>query len=177
MPVNGVVGPRNGPPLGEPEERGIVKKTLFVMAALAATAGMGLVGTWVSAQPGTSPTTAAPAKPTLKVGIVNLNMVLKEFKKANVMGESLIKQAQEKETQIKSQEASLQKQVAAAQSIADLTAKDAQLKVLNQQQFTMQEQVIEHRKAFAKMQSDMAVEVYANISQVKIGRASCRERV
>src|SRR5205823_13710370 len=116
------------------------KKTLFVMAALAATAGMGVFGTWVSAQNGPAP---APAKPTLKIGIVNLNMVLKEFKKANVMGESLIKQAQEKEIQVKAKEEDLQKKGIEAQKIADPAQRDARARELQQVQLALQNEVVD----------------------------------
>ena len=141
-----------------------MKKTLFVMAALAATAGMGVFGTWVSAQPGTP--APAPAKPTMKVGIINLNMVLKEFKKANVMGESLIKQAQEKETQVKAREEALQKKGIEAQKIVDPAQRDAEGRRLQQEQLSLQNEVVDSKKAFAKRQSDMAVEVYGDLQKV-----------
>jgi len=141
-----------------------VKKTLFVMAALAATAGMGVFGTWVSAQNVTP--ASAPTKPTMKIGIINLNMVLKEFKKANVMGESLIKQAQEKETQVKAKEEALQKKGIEAQKILDQAQRDAEVRRLQQEQLALQNEVIDSKKAFAKMQSDMAVDVYSNLNQV-----------
>ena len=141
-----------------------MKKTLFVMAALAATAGMGLFGTWVSAQNVTP--AAAPSKPTMKVGIINLNMVLKEFKKANVMGESLIKQAQEKETQVKAREEDLQKKGIEAQKMTDPTQRDTRLRELQQLQLSLQNEVVDSKKAFAKMQSDMAQDVYSNLMQV-----------
>jgi Skp family chaperone for outer membrane proteins len=140
-----------------------VKKTLFVMAALAATAGMGVFGTWVSAQNTPAP---APAKPTLKIGIVNLNMVLKKFEKANAMGESLIKQAQEKETQVKAKEDELKKQSDAAGRITDQAQRDTKVRELQQVQLAIQNDVVDSKKTFAKMQSDMAEQVYANINQV-----------
>jgi Skp family chaperone for outer membrane proteins len=143
-----------------------VKKTLFIMAALAATAGMGVFGTWVAAQNTPAPATPPATKPTLKIGIVNLNMVLKEFKKANAMGESLIKQAQEKENQIKAQEDAIRKQVIEAQKLTDTVARDAQIKALEKQQFDLSGVVADQKKAFTKLQSDMAVAVYDNVRQV-----------
>lgn len=141
-----------------------MKKTLFIMAALAATGAMGVFGTWVSAQnPAAAP---AAAKPTMKIGIVNLNMVLKEFKKANVMGESLIKQAKEKEDQVKAKEEALQKKNIEAQKIPDAAQRDAAARQLQQEQLSLQNEVIDSKKLFAKMQSDMAVDVYSNINQV-----------
>ena len=68
-----------------------MKKLLCLAAVGVAFASLGYVGTWVAAQDGVRQAGAAEgARPTLKIGIVNITKVIKDFKKANAMGDRIL---------------------------------------------------------------------------------------
>jgi len=84
-----------------------VKKTLFILTGLAALGSLGYFGNWVSAQNGVVPA-AATEKPTLKIGVINIAKVLKNFDKANQMGEQLLAEAKVKDEYVQKQVLALQ---------------------------------------------------------------------
>ena len=113
-----------------------MRKLLFVFASVCALAGMGYLGTWVAAQDGVKPAVGGgEAKPTLKIGVVNITKVIKEFKKANTLGDKILKDATEYEGTLKKEQEELkamEMRLATLPSEAEKDALHAQFQVLSE---------------------------------------------
>ena len=93
-----------------------MKRILSTIAAVIALAGM------ASAQEGVRPAGASgdASKPTLKIGYINITKVIKEFKKANVLGDRILADAQRYENELKAEQELLKGEEALFASVAAL---------------------------------------------------------
>ena len=142
-----------------------MKKYLFALAGLLALGCLGYFGTWVSAQNGT-PAPPPAAKPTLKIGVVNIAKVLKNFEKANYLGETLLKDAQAKEEYVKKQAMLLEGENQKATIEPDKAKQEAMMKDIRNRDAQLKEQTIEYKKVFTEKQGEMAVSVNSEINRV-----------
>jgi Skp family chaperone for outer membrane proteins len=139
---------------------------LFVLAAVIATCGMGYLGTFVAAQnPGTGGAAPAANKPTLKIGVVNITRVIKEFKKANTWGDSILKQAQEYEKQLKAEQEQLKAREAKMQTMPE-SQRDSERKLFSAAQAAYRDKDYEYQKDIRKKRDEMAVEINGDIAYI-----------
>jgi Skp family chaperone for outer membrane proteins len=147
-----------------------VKKILYVFAGIVALGGLGWVGTWVSAQqqpPGTiQPASTNNAKPVSKIGVVNIAKVLKNFTKANYLGDTLLKEAKQHEDSLKLKQQELKKLEMNIAMMAKGPAQDEEAKKLRQANADLQELEIQLRKKVSERQADMANEVMKSIDHI-----------
>ena len=142
----------------------IVKKSLYILAGLVAMGGLGWFGAWVSAQNGTP---AAPAaKPTTKVGVMNIAKVLKNFTKANYLGDTLINEAKEHEQSLQKMKIQLQQDEQRVMAMPKGPAQDEELKRLRQSKLAIDEKEIDFKKKLAEKQSSMADTVMQAMDQI-----------
>lgn len=141
-----------------------MKKYFFVLAAMIAMCGMGYVGTFVAAD---TPATGAPAasKPTLKIGVVNITRVIKQFKKANVWGDGILKQAQEYEKTLKAEQEQLNARKAKLATLPE-AQRDAEQQSLSSAQVQFQQKDYEYQKDIRKKRDEMAVEINGDIAYI-----------
>lgn len=142
-----------------------MKKYLYVLAAVIATCGMGYVGTFVAAQNPGAGGTAAANQPTLKIGVVNITRVIKEFKKANTWGDSILKQAQAYEKQLKSEQEAIKGREAKMQTLPE-AQRDAERKSILSANQALQEKDYEYQKDIRKKRDEMAVEINGDIAYI-----------
>jgi Skp family chaperone for outer membrane proteins len=142
----------------------IVKKSLYIVAGLVAMGGLGWFGAWVSAQNGTPP---APApKPTTKVGVMNIAKVLKNFNKANYLGDTLINEAKEHEKSLTNMKIQLQQDEQRVMALPKGPAQDEELKRLRASKLSIDEKEIDFKKKLAEKQSTMADTVMQAMDQI-----------
>jgi Skp family chaperone for outer membrane proteins len=141
-----------------------VKKLLFVAAAVIALCGMGYVGTFVAAEGPVVPA-AGDNKPTLKVGVVNITRVIKDFKKANTWGDRILNQAKKYETELKAEQEALNGREAKLATLQE-HQKEAELKALRQAKMLLQDKDTEYQKDIRKKRDEMAVEINCDIGYI-----------
>ncbi len=141
-----------------------MKKLLFVLAALVAMCGMGYVGTFVAAQGPVVPA-GADNKPTLKIGVVNITRVIKEFKKANTWGDKILGQAKKYETELKGEQEQLKARELKLVTLPE-AQRDAETKALRQAQGMLQDKDQEYQKDIRKKRDEMAIEINGDIGYI-----------
>jgi len=143
-----------------------VKKSLYILAGLLAMGGLGWFGAWVSAQQGGTPAPAPAAKPTTKVGVMNIAKVLKNFTKANYLGDTLINEAKEHEKSLNQSKIQLQQDEQRVMSLPKGPAQDEELKRLRATKLSIDEKEIDFKKKLAEKQSAMADQVMQAMDQI-----------
>lgn len=144
-----------------------MKKLLCIAAAGAALASMGYVGTWLAAQEGVRQTGAAEAaRPTLKIGVVNITKVIKEFKKANALGDRILADAQRYDNELKNDQEALKAQELKIRTMPEGAEKEAAAKMLRQKQMELQDKDLNYQKDIRKRRDDMAVEINKDIARI-----------
>ena len=147
-----------------------MKKSLVIVAVLAALGGMGVFAGRVSAQINNTGSGVVPAAgsqaATLKIGVVNMVKVLKSFDKANYLGEMLIKQAQDEETKLKAEDQTLKALEQKLQAMPTGPQRDAAEKDFQDKKFRFSQVMMDYRKKYQEKQGEMAVEVWDNIERV-----------
>ena len=141
-----------------------MKKLFFVMAAVAALGSLGYVGTWVSAQGTVVPATAA-SQPTLKIGVVNISRVIKDFKKANVWGEKILATAQKYEKELKAESEVLEGRKAKLNSLPE-NQKEAETGALGQLTLALSAKDREYQKDIRRQRDEMAIEINGDIAYI-----------
>lgn len=145
-----------------------MKKTLFILAGLAALGGMGVFGTWVAAQnngaPGAPAANQTPA--TMKIGLVNIVKVLKGFDKANFLGETLINQAKGEEANLKKEQEQLTAEEARIAAMPDKAQRENAAREFEGKKFRFSQVMTDYRKRMSDKQGEMALEVNDNITRV-----------
>ncbi len=142
-----------------------MKKTLFILAGLAALGSLGYFGNWVSAQNGVVPA-AATEKPTLKIGVINIAKVLKNFDKANQMGEQLLAEAKVKDEYVQKQLLALKGEESKLAAEPDKVKQMAMDKDLRARNLELENQAREYKAKFGEKQAEMAVLVHKDIGLV-----------
>lgn len=140
-----------------------MKRIVFVLAGCAALATIAYFGMRGGADDNVRP---ASATTTPKIGVVNLNMVLKKFNQANWLGDQLLEEAKKEETRLKTERAELQKKETEIQLIPDMKQREESAKQNRLRLAQLQEQEIEARKKFAEKQGNMAKDVYQKLYAV-----------
>jgi Skp family chaperone for outer membrane proteins len=144
-----------------------MKKLLCLAAVGVAFASLGYVGTWVAAQDGVRQAGAAEgARPTLKIGIVNITKVIKDFKKANAMGDRILADAQRYDNELKNDQEALKAQELKIRTMPEGPEKDAAAKMLRQKQMELQDKDLNYQKDIRKRRDDMAVEINKDIARI-----------
>jgi len=144
-----------------------VRKLLFVFASVCALAGMGYLGTWVAAQDGVKPAVGGgEAKPTLKIGVVNITKVIKEFKKANTLGDKILKDATEYEGTLKKEQEELKAMEMRLATLPSEAEKDAGRKTLRQRTMELGDKDQTLQKDIRKRRDEMAVEINKDINRI-----------
>jgi Skp family chaperone for outer membrane proteins len=125
---------------------------------------MGYVGTFVAAD---TPGAGAPAtsKPTMKIGVVNITRVIKQFKKANVWGDGILKQAQEYEKTLKAEQEQLNARKAKLATLPE-AQREAEQKALGTAEVAFREKDYEYQKDIRKKRDEMAVEINGDIAYI-----------
>lgn len=144
-----------------------MKKLLFIAAGVFALAGMGYLGTWVAAQDGVKPAGAtAESKPTLKIGVINITKVIKEFKKANALGDKILQDAQRYEAELKKDQEMLKAEEAKLATIPGEAEKEAHRKAVRNKGIELQEKDLAYQKDIRKRRDDMAIEINKDIQRI-----------
>jgi Skp family chaperone for outer membrane proteins len=141
---------------------------MYILTGLAAMGGLGWFGAWVSAQQGGAPPApaATTTKPTTKVGVMNIAKVLKNFTKANYLGDTLIAEARQHEASLQTMRLDFQKEEARIMGLPKGPAQDDELKRLRAQKLTIDEKELDFKKKLAEKQSQMADTVMQAIDQI-----------
>lgn len=144
-----------------------MKKYVFGTAALLAVCGLGYFGTWVSAQntPAT-PMGGAVEKPTMKIGYLNIAKVIKEFKKANAMGDKILADAQNFEKELKTDQEVIKAEEAKLKVAPTDIEKETIRKRMYQLQMTYSEKDLAYQKDIRKRRDDMLVEVNKDVQRI-----------
>jgi Skp family chaperone for outer membrane proteins len=139
-----------------------VKRILSTIAAVIALAGM------ASAQEGVRPAGASgdASKPTLKIGYINITKVIKEFKKANVLGDRILADAQRYENELKGEQELLKAEEAKGRTLPTEQDKENHRKMLMQKNQAYQEKDYKYQKDIRSRRDDMAVEVNKDIQRI-----------
>jgi Skp family chaperone for outer membrane proteins len=140
----------------------------MIVTGLATFACIGVFGALLWAQPpqasGQTPPQGEPA--TLKVGVVNMVKVLKQFDKANYLGETLIKEATTEEQNLKKEQEALAAEKARIAQIQDKAQREAAERGFQDKEFKFSQVMMDYRKKYQEKQGQMAVEVWDNIGRV-----------
>ena len=148
------------------KEKGNVKKTLFILAGLAALGSLGYFGMRVSGQGVTPAAATTQDKPTLKIGVINVAKVLKNYDKANYLGEVLLTEAKAKDKYIQDQLLALQGEERKIEAEADKAKREAMMKDVGARKLDLDNQAREYKAKFSEKQADMAVGVNKEINAV-----------
>jgi Skp family chaperone for outer membrane proteins len=138
-----------------------VKKILLATAAIAAlTIASGAHAQEVKPASGT-------AAPTLKIGYINITKVIKEFTKANAMGDKILADAQRYENELKVAQDAVKKEEGNLK-LPNQTEeqKEALRKNLYKMQIDLNEKDQAYQKDIRKRRDDMAIEINSNIQRV-----------
>ncbi len=140
-----------------------MKRGIFFLVAAATAIGLTTgVARWVGAQQ--QDTKPAPA--TLKVGVVNINKILKGFDKANTLGDQLLTESKAEGDRLLAMRNQLETEAKAVEKIADPALKETKSKELRKRQGDMNEMELDARKRLTEKQSAMASEVNKDIQKV-----------
>jgi Skp family chaperone for outer membrane proteins len=144
-----------------------MKKYLIVLAAVTALAGAGYLGTRTSAQDGVKPAGATgDSKPTSKIGYINITKVIKEFQKANSMGDKILADAKRYEDELKKMQEELKAEQARGAALPSEADKEAARKTLTQKEQALREKDYDYQKDIRKRRDDMATDINSNIQRV-----------
>src|SRR5262245_2560415 len=128
--------------------------------------GMGYVGTFVAAQcPVTPAGGGGDNKPTLRIGVVNITRVIKDFKKANTWGDRILNQAKKYETELKAEQEALAGREAKLATLQE-PQKEAEVKALRAAKMVLQDKDSEYQKDIRKKRDEMAVEINCDIAYI-----------
>jgi Skp family chaperone for outer membrane proteins len=154
------------PPKPQEGEKANVKKSLYILAGLAAMGGLGWFGAWVSAQPGGVQPAAATAKPVTKIGVMNIAKVLKNFNNANYLGDTLIQEAQQHENTLKTMQLDLQKEEMRITALPNGAEKDNAMKKVRADKAAIEEKQFDFRKKLSERQQEMAGTVMKAVDHI-----------
>jgi Skp family chaperone for outer membrane proteins len=144
-----------------------MKKYLIVLAAVTTVAGAGYLGTRSGAQEGVKPAAgSSDNKPTTKIGYINITKVIKEFQKANSMGDKILADAKRYEDELKKTQEELKAEQLRQQSLPTEAEKEAGRKMLAQKEQALRERDYECQKDIRKRRDDMATDINSNIQRV-----------
>jgi Skp family chaperone for outer membrane proteins len=141
-----------------------VKKLLFVAAAVIATCSMGYVGTFVAAD-GPAVPAGGNNQTTLKIGVVNITRVIKDFKKANTWGDRILNQAKKYETELKTEQEHLNGRKVKLATLQE-PQKEAETKAIRQAEMLLQDKDQEYQKDIRKKRDEMAIEINGDIAYI-----------
>jgi Skp family chaperone for outer membrane proteins len=148
-----------------------MRKASFVLVGAIALCVVGYVGNWVAAEQ-KKPAIRTSEKPainvdlertTLKVGIVNLTRVIKQFNSANVTGDDILKAAKGYELELKAEKERLDAEQKRIEALPDGDEKDKANKALRQNRNALQEKDAEYQSVIRKRRDQMAVQVNKQI--------------
>jgi Skp family chaperone for outer membrane proteins len=129
---------------------------------------MGHLGTWVSADQRSPATKSLPLsdlkigaanKVTTKVGVINISQVIKDFARANAIGQEILDTAKDYEKELKAVKEQLDADEAATGKMPEGEEKDAASKRLREGQNALKEKDVEYQKTIRRRRDDMAIEV------------------
>jgi Skp family chaperone for outer membrane proteins len=165
-----------------------MRKASYVLMGALAIVALGLVGNWVSADQ-KKPTpekkldkaevNVDPSKSRLKVGVVNLTKVIKDFKKANAIGDKILATAKMNELELKAEQEQLAAEEKRVAALPDGDEKKEAAKRQRENRETLTVKEAEYQKEIGKQRDDMAIEVNKHIqdSIEKIARRRSLELV
>jgi Skp family chaperone for outer membrane proteins len=144
-----------------------VKKVIFAIAGLAALGGMGYLGARISAQEGGVKPAAGTTenKPTTKIGYMNITKVIKEFKKANALGDIILKDAQKYENELKTEQEAIKAEEAKLMTRPD-PEKEAGRKDLRERANRLQDKDLAYQKDIRRRRDEMAVEINKDMQRI-----------
>ncbi len=145
-----------------------MKKNLIVLAAVTALVGVGYLGSRIGAQEGVKPAGGAvdTNKPTMKIGYINITKVIKEFQKANTLGDKILADAKRYEDELKKMQEELKAEQMKQGTLPSEAEKDAARKMLAQKEQVLRERDYECQKDIRKRRDDMATDINSNIQRV-----------
>lgn len=148
-----------------------MRKESFVLVGAIALCVVGYVGNWVAAEQ-KKPAIRTSEKPAinvdldktkLKVGVVNLTRVIKQFESANATGDSILKAAKEYEFELKAEKERLDGEEKRVAALPDGDKKDRANKAIGQSRIALQKKDAEYQSIIRKRRDQMAVQVNKQI--------------
>jgi Skp family chaperone for outer membrane proteins len=148
-----------------------VKRTVAILSGLAALGGLAYLATATTAQqPGAAPAPAAAA-PRGKVGVVNINRVIKGYNKANVLGQYLLSLSKYYADQRNAKQAKITELQQAASKEADVAKRDAMAAEVRKLAREIEDIDGVAQKEVTQKQGEIASQVYKEIEGVIAGVA------
>jgi Skp family chaperone for outer membrane proteins len=149
-----------------------VKKLSIAIAGLAALGGLLFLNARALAQASdvhpAGGSSAAPQSnaPTTKIGVVNILKLIKEFKKADVLGTKILNDAQKYELSLNQKKEDLKNREAKLRTTPEGPQRDADIKTLRDLTMQLQDEDQAAQKDIRKRRDDMAIEIHKNIQTV-----------
>ena len=146
-----------------------MKKFKIAIAGLAAMGGLIFMNARALGQ-GNGGTAQAsnsqPAPAATKIGVVNILKVVKDFKKADVLGKHILDDAQKYEMDLNSEKEALKQEQQRIQTLPEGPEKETKSKALRDKIHLLEDKDQAAKKDITKRRDDMAIEINRNIQTV-----------
>jgi Skp family chaperone for outer membrane proteins len=146
----------------------IVKKIIAcVMTAIAAVGLIG-VGGWLRGQVTAQqvPQQSQSAISRTRIALINVNKILKDYRKASYLGQSLMKETEVRGMELKSKQAAIAAMQKELQTAATPEIRDAKERDIRNLQRELEDLDAKHRREMTEKQNQMLTTVYGEIQNV-----------